>query len=98
MSLINLKRWHSALVLLLAGVMAVIFAFVTANLVSQAMANWEFLREYGFTAIEHGAMYQVVELFALGAISMLCWMVFKTCEHVLVDRYLDWASKQARDK
>ena len=98
MALFNLTRWPSILVLVLAGVMAVVFAFVTANLVSQAMANWEFLREYGFTAIEHGALYQVVELFALGAISMLCWMVFKTCEHVLVDRYLDWASKQSRDK
>lgn len=93
MALFNLNRWPTILIFLLAGAMAVIFAFVTVNLFSYAMANVKFLREFGLTAIRHGALVQVVELAFWGALSLSCWVVFKICEHLLVDRYLTWAGK-----
>jgi hypothetical protein len=93
MSVFNIKCWPSLLVFCVAGVVAASFAFVSVNLFSQAMACLEFLSDYGWVAIKHGVLWQVGELCLWGAMSLLCWLVFKTCEHVLVNRYLDWAGK-----
>ncbi|MGJ8584671.1 MAG: hypothetical protein ACSHXD_11290 [Marinosulfonomonas sp.] len=93
MSLFNLTRWPSILIFLLAGAATVIFAFVTVNLFSYAMANVGFLRKAGFDAIRHGALIQVVELMFWGGIALVCWVVFKICEHILVERYLSWAAR-----
>ncbi len=93
MRLVNITHWPSVLVFLLAGTSAVIFAFVSVNLFSQAMANRDFLREFGWVAIQHGALWQVGELFLWGAIALTCWLAFKICEQELEDRYFAWARK-----
>lgn len=94
MALFNLTRWPSVLVFLLAGMTAITFAFVTVNLFSQAMANVDFLRKFGAEAIRHGALVQVVELCFWGGLALICWVVFKTCEQILVERYMTWANRQ----
>ena len=94
--LINLTCWPAVLVFLLAGCAAVCFAFVSVNLFTQAMANWRFLREFGWTAVEFGALWQVGQLLVWGSAALSCWLVFKICEQELEDRYLTWARK-ARD-
>ncbi len=91
---LNITRWPSALIFLLAGVAAATFAFVTVNLFTEAMASLAFLREFRVEAIRHGALWQVLELVVWGALSLTCWLVFKVCEQVLEDRYLDWAGRQ----
>ncbi|MCK0151173.1 hypothetical protein MWU54_14125 [Marivita sp. S6314] len=91
MALLNLTRWPSVLVFLLAGCTAALFAFVTVNLFSQAMASLTFLQTFGAEAIRHGALLQVIELTLWGSLSLFCWLVFKICEHELVDRYAAWA-------
>ncbi|MEM8980688.1 MAG: hypothetical protein AAGD04_14465 [Pseudomonadota bacterium] len=91
--LINITRWPSIGVFILAGVVGVVFAFVTVNLFTQAMANVEFLQRAGFEALRHGALWQVLELVIYGAIALLCWVIFKICEQVLEDRYLAWAQE-----
>ena len=90
MALFNLTRWPSALLFILAGSTTVLFAFVTVNLFSQAMASAKFLREFGTEAIRHGALAQVIELVLWGGLALFCWLTFKVCEHELVERYLRW--------
>ncbi|WP_417210735.1 hypothetical protein [Antarctobacter sp.] len=93
MALLNITRWPTALIFVFAGIAAATFAFVTVNLFSQAMASLDFLKAFGWEAIRHGALRQVAELVIWGALSLSCWLLFKLCEHVLEDRYLDWARR-----
>ncbi len=94
MLLLNLTRWPSYLLLILAGVAAAILAFSTANLFTYAMANVGFIREFGIDAIRYGAALQMIELFIFGAIALVCWIIFKICEDILKDRYIIWANAQ----
>ena len=96
MLLVNITRWPTVLVFLLAGCAAACFAFVSVNLFTQAMASLRFLREFGAEAIRHGALWQVGELTLWGALALGCWLVFKICEHELEDRYLNWARRQGK--
>lgn len=91
MVLINITRWPAVLVFLLAGSAAATFAFVTVNLFTQAMASLRFLRELGWEAILHGALWQVGELLVWGSLSLCYWLAFKTCEQELTNRYFAWA-------
>lgn len=93
MILFNITRWPAALVFVLAGSAAAFFAFTTVNLFSQASANLEFLREYGWEAVRHGALWQVGELLIWGGLSLACWLVFKFCEHDLGRRYQNWTQR-----
>ncbi len=98
MALINITRWASPMVFLLAGVAGVVFAFVTVNLFSEAMASLEFLREYGWEAVRFGALWQVAELLIYGCLALGCWLVFKICEHELEHRYIGWARGHRRER
>jgi hypothetical protein len=93
MVIFKITRWPSILVFLLAGCVAIILAFVTANLFSYAMANVEFVRDFGFEALKNGAVVQIVELAFWGVLAMCCWYIFKVCEHILEDRYIAWSNK-----
>jgi hypothetical protein len=93
MFLFKITRWPSILVFLLAGCAAIILAFVTANLFSHAMANVQFVSEFGFEAVKNGAAVQILELVFWGALAMSCWFTFKVCEHILEDRYIAWSNK-----
>lgn len=87
----NITRWPGALVFVLGGLAAVVFAFVSVNLVSHGMANRDFIREHGWLAIQNGALLQIVELTLYGSIALLCWLIFKICEQELSARYFAWA-------
>lgn len=93
MVLFNVTRWPSFLVFLFAGAVFSLFAFVTVNLFSQAMASLTFLREFGSEAVRHGALWQVGELILWGALSLSCWLAFKVCEGELVGRYQRWSRR-----
>lgn len=94
LSLFNITRWPTAMVFLLAGVVAALFAFGTVNLFAQAVASIGFLQKYGWQAVQHGALWQVCELILSGAVALACWICFKVCEHDLEARYLAWAKRQ----
>ena len=91
MSLVNLARWPGLLVFALAGLAAVGFAFVTVNLFAMAMANISFIERHGWLAIREGALIQLLELGAWGALALISYLVFKACEVELVFRYFQWA-------
>ena len=90
MIVLDISRWPGILVFLLAGLTAVLFALVTVNLFTEAMASLRFLRQFGWTAIEHGALRQAAELLINGALALFLWLVFKCCEAELTDRYRRW--------
>jgi len=96
MSLLQITRWPTPLVFLLAGVCGAGFAFLTVNLFTQAMASRAFIKEYGWVAIEHGALWQVAELTFWGCCSLASWLVFKICEQNLEDRYFHWCAQRRK--
>lgn len=96
MKLFKITRWPAVLVFILAGAMTALFAFVTVNLFTQAMASYAFLGRHGWDAIRFGALWQVGELVLSGAVALACWLVFKFCEQELAMRYGRWSRKGAR--
>ena len=93
MAILKLSRWPSFFLFVLAGLAAIVFAYSTFNLFSHAMANLEFVFKYTWTAVLNGALVQAIELLLMGGISLICWLIFKTCEQILIGRYLDWSKK-----
>lgn len=81
------------MVFLLAGSAGAVFAFVTVNLFTQAMASLRFLRDHGWDAVRVGALWQVGELLLWGCLALACWLVFKICENDLQNRYVRWATR-----
>lgn len=98
MALLNVTRWPSLIIFVFAGAVFTLFAFVTVNLFSQAMASLTFIRKFGSEAIRHGALWQVLELTLWGALSLGCWLAFKICEGELVGRYGKWSRRDGEAK
>jgi hypothetical protein len=96
MNPLKLTRWPSPLIFLFAGTVFFVFALVTVNLFSMAMASLSFLKENGFEAVRHGALLQVLELALWGTLSLSCWLAFKACEAELISRYFKWARQERK--
>lgn len=91
--MLRLKTYPVVVVLLIAGLFTVVFAYATLNLFQTSMANIRFLREYGWTAVQEGALWQLAQIAGSGAVSMLSYMGFKICESDLVHRYHKWQNR-----
>jgi hypothetical protein len=78
------KRWWVAFILL--GVSFVLGSMVTLNLLHMLSANLEFLSSYGLDAVREGGFRQLVEIAVSGYFAAACYVVFKLCEKVLVER------------
>lgn len=87
---LSLSRYPALLVFVLAGVLAVVFAFVTYNLFHLAMANLAFLRKFGLLAVMEGGLIQTLQIGGIGAVSLVCYLGFKACEVELMARYRRW--------
>jgi hypothetical protein len=61
------------------------FGVGTLNLLHLLGANAQFLLENGWMAVLDGGLRQSLELLANGAAAMASYVVFKTCEHAMVD-------------
>lgn len=86
-------RWFRRVVLsrpwlafIVMGLAFIAFGAGTLNLVYLARANVALLLEHGWQAVMDGAGQQLVELIATGYASMAAYLLFKSCEHALVDR------------
>ena len=75
------RRWLT-FVVMVASFLA--FGAGTLNLFFVVRANSTFLIENGWMAVMDGALRQSAELIASAALSMLAYLVFKTCEYRLV--------------
>ncbi len=78
------RRWWLAFILL--GVSFVLGGLVTLNLLHMLSANLEFLSSYGFDALREGGFRQLLEIIVSGYFAAACYVVFKLCEKVLVER------------
>jgi len=87
-----LKRWFHRTVLsrrwltfIVMGLAFLLFGAGTVNLLMVFSANLTFIGHYGWEALMEGGARQFVELVVTGYLSMAAYVVFKTCEHRLVD-------------
>ena len=81
-----LRRWWVAFILL--GVSFVLGGLVTLNLLHVLSANFEFLAMYGAEAVREGGLRQLIEIVVSGYFAAACYVVFKLCEKVLVERLI----------
>lgn len=95
MGVLEVTRWPGALLFAVAGLSAVVFAFVTVNLFALAMANLSFIERHGLAAIREGALIQLAGLVAWGVLALAAYLVFKICEVELTFRYFRWAGRGA---
>ena len=79
-----LRRWWLAFMLL--GISFVLGGLLTLNLLHTLSANFEFLSMYGVVAVRDGGLLQLLEIAASGYLAAACYVVFKLCEKVLVER------------
>jgi uncharacterized membrane protein HdeD (DUF308 family) len=74
------RRWLAFLVM---GLAFFVFGVGTYNFFLMLSANLSLIAEYGWQAIMDGAARQLVELIVTGYLSMVAYVVFKTCEYRL---------------
>ena len=91
--LFSLSRYPALLVFALAGVFGVVLAFVSVNLLTLAMRNFEFLGEHGWEALRLGGALQLLQIFGSSLVALAAFIGFKACESDLVRRYNDWQKR-----
>ena len=91
--MLRLNRYPVIVVLIIAGLFTVVFAYATLNLFQMSMANIRFIREFGWTAVMEGALVQMLQIGVSSALAMLSYIGFKICESELVHRYHNWQGK-----
>ena len=79
-------RQHAWLTFLLMGACFLGFGIGSLNLIMLLQANLDLFLEYGWEVAQDGALRQLIELIALSYLSLACWVGFKCCEKLLVDR------------
>ena len=88
-----LSRWWLGTFVLL-GVSFVLFGFASLNLIHLLGANLEFRARHGWDAARDGGVMQLVELVFTGYTAAACYIVFKLCEKVLVERLASVKKKE----
>jgi hypothetical protein len=70
------------------GLFALAFGFTSLNLIVMLSANFNLIAEHGSMALLDGATQQLVELVSYAYLSVILYVLIKTCERVLVERIL----------
>ena len=66
----DISRYPGIAVFVLAGLSIVIVTFASYNLVQQGMANLRYIGEFGWLALQTGALVQLLQLLAYGAVAL----------------------------
>ena len=77
---------HWVCTFLAMGIAFVAFGMLSLNLVQVFTANIRFLADYGLEAIMDGGLWQLLELVASAYGAIAFYVMFKSCEHALVER------------
>lgn len=64
------------------------FGLASLNLLYLIRANADLVLHHGAMALLDGALQQLLELLGLGFSGLAMYLVFKLCEHILVDKLL----------
>jgi hypothetical protein len=70
----------------LMGLGFVAFGTASLNLVQLFSANFNFLTRHGWDAVQDGGLWQLAELVCSAYAAVAFYLLFKTCEHALVQR------------
>ena len=73
---------------LIMGVSIFVAGVLSIQLFFYFSKNLQFISEHGIDALQEGAFLQFFELSIVGFIALAFYLLFKSCEHVLVDRIL----------
>ncbi|AXK39846.1 hypothetical protein [Crenobacter cavernae] len=84
--LIACLRRHPLLTFGLMGAGFLGFGLATLNVIALLLANLQLVAEHGVMALKDGALRQFLELTGSGYFGLACYLGFKTCEKLLVDR------------
>ncbi len=77
------RRWPAFILL---GLSFALGGRLTLNLLFMLSADFEFLAVHGVDAVREGGLHQLLEIVLSGYLAAACFVVFKLCEKVLVDR------------
>lgn len=77
---------HATATLALMALSFVGFGALSVNLVGYVSANANYLLSYGWEAFKDGGLQQFVELWLQIAVAIATYLVFKLCEHALIER------------
>lgn len=64
----------------------VMFGGLSVNLVSHFFANANYLLMYQWHGLIDGGLLQLVELLFIAVVALGSYLVFKLCEHALIER------------
>ncbi|MES9833044.1 MAG: hypothetical protein ABW139_12470 [Candidatus Thiodiazotropha sp. DIVDIV] len=73
------------LTFLLLMISALAFGLMTVNIFRLFAANWNFITTYGLVALNEGALWQTLELFLTGILSIIFFLLFRFSEEILID-------------
>jgi len=77
---------HATVTLVLMALSFVAFGALSVNLVSYVSANANYLLSYGWDAFKEGGLQQLLELWLQIFVAIGTYLVFKLCEHALIER------------
>jgi hypothetical protein len=77
---------HWLITFLLMGVFGALFGSVSLNIVALLHSNFSLVLEHGAMAFKDGALVQLLQLAGYGYLSVIFWLLFKACEHVLIQK------------
>ena len=76
---------HHVVTFFLMGASFLLFGVITLNLFVLFKASIDLSLQYGVMALIDGAALQLFELILYGYLSMFFYLMFKTCERILVE-------------
>ena len=77
---------HAVATWVLMAISFVAFGALSVNLVSYAFANANYLFSYGWEAFTDGGLWQLLELWLQIFVAISTYLIFKLCEHALIER------------
>ena len=86
---------HSKSTFLLMSFSFVAFGVLSLNLISYIAANANYILTYQWMALTDGGAQQLLEIWLTTFLALGCYLVFKLCEHALVERIAHQAHQAA---
>ncbi len=84
LNLLMQRHWLCTLGLMVLAF--VVFGVLSLKLVDETLANWAFIRKYGWLALEEGAFWQLLWLVLQSVGAVLAYLTLKACESALIQR------------
>lgn len=84
----RILTFHWAVTLLLMAAFALVLGLVTLDLFMLVQANFALIAEHGTMALFDGGLWQILELMWLGLVALVCFVLARACEEVLIRHIL----------